>query len=617
MTRTLSEEVAVVDTVREAPPRRLAVGTGAPQVPLLRRWSAPLLVLAGLAAWAVGLAQVDPAERSDYGLLGLVGPLFFVGVALLCAGFVVELADQRRSSVLAAGIVGLVLILDASVPILYNTPEYAWTYKHIGVVEWFREGQGVTDPRDIYQQWPALFTAVAALGHLTGVSTLTLAAWAPVFFSLLACLPIFAIVRHLSGDRRVAFLTVFLFHAGLWVGTAYLSPQAFAFQLSLGCFLVVVAWLRRTPTQWRRGPRLLRRLKAWSVRGAEDVPRTTRWTRGAALVALYLLFLAITIAHQLSPYMLVAAVALATVLGLVRPRWAVVGMLVIAGAYLAPRLEFINSAYGLLDSLKFWENAGGVVTTTTGTRGQQFTSQISSMLALAIWLLGALAVVASWRNPGRVLLAAAFAFAPFLILVGQSYGGEAIYRVYLFSLPFTAFLIAQAALRLRWRRLVMPVLALFLTLATLASVQGLHGTLSWSTFSDEEVQAMQWFYANAEEGRMLVVGAQNGPGRLAGNYNAFGIPSSGGDPDLITYAGLGGRMFDASQLAAVDDFMATQGDRPYLVISTGMIEYARYYGLLPDGSLQALEQTLATAPGWTTVHRTADAVIFQYVGTAQ
>ena len=67
------------------------------------------------------------------------------------------------------------------------------------------------------------------------------------------------------------------------------------------------------------------------------------------------------------------------VLGLVRPRWAVVGCVVIAAAYLAPRLEFINSAYGLLDSLKFWDNAGGVVKTTTGTKGQIFTSQISSL----------------------------------------------------------------------------------------------------------------------------------------------------------------------------------------------------------------------------------------------
>jgi len=616
MTRTLSGE-AVVDTVQAVPSRHPAAGSGAPRIPFLRRWGAPLLVLLGLAAWGLSLTQVDTATRSDYGLLGMVGPLFPLGLALLCAGFVLELADQRRSSVLAAGVIGLVLVIDASVPILYSTPEYAWTYKHVGVVEFFREGQGVTDPRDIYQQWPALFTAVAALAELTGVSSLALATWAPVAFSLLACLPLFAIVRHLSDDRRVAFLTVFLFHAGLWVGTSYLSPQALAFQLALGCFLVVVAWLRRTPVEWRRGPGWLRRLKAWSIRGAEEAPPTSRRARGAALAALYLLFSAITITHQLSPYILIAALLLATLLGLVRPRWTVLGCLVIAVAFLAPRLEFINSAYGLLDSLKFWENAGGVVTTTSGTPGQVFTSQVSTLLALGIWSLGLLAALASWRRPGRVLLPAAFAFAPFLILVGQSYGGEAIYRVYLFSLPFTAFLIAQAAVRIRWQRLLMPVLAVFLVAASLASIQGLHGTLAWSTFSEDEVQAQQWLYANGEEGRMIVVGAQNGPGRLAGNYNAFGVPSSGGDPDLITYAGLSGVMFDAENRAAVDEFMATQGDRPYLVISRGMIEYARYYGLLPDGSLEALEEELATAPGWTTVHRTSDAVVFQYVGAEE
>ncbi|MGY1774429.1 hypothetical protein ACI8AV_01080 [Geodermatophilus sp. SYSU D00804] len=581
---------------------------------LLRRALAPLVVLAGLVAWAVSLTQVDTATHSDYGLLALVGPLFHVGLALVCAGFVVELFDQRRTWVLVAGVVGLVAVVDATVPILYTNPEYAWTYKHLGVVEWFREGNGVTDPRDIYQQWPALFTAVAALGELTGVSTLTLATWAPFASSLLVCLPVFAIARTLSEDRRVAFLTVFLFHAGLWVGTAYLSPQAYAFHLSLGCVLVVLTWLRRTPTEWRRGPSRLRRLKAWSVRGAEPVPPVSRRSRWVALALLYGLFTAVTIAHQLSPYMLVVAFVLLTVLGTVRPRWTVLGCLLIAVAYLLPRFDFINSAYGLLDSLRFWENAGGVVTTTTGSAGQVFTSTVASALALGVWLAGAVAVLASWRRPGRVLVPAALAFAPFLILLGQSYGGEAIYRVYLFSLPFTAFLIAQAVVRIRWRRVVAPALAVVLVAVSLASIQGLHGTLAWSTFSEDEVEAMQWIYDNGEPGRTLVIAAQNAPGRLTADYNAFGVPSSGGDPDLVTFAGLGGELLDEGGLPAVEEFMATQGERPYLVVTRSMIAYAEYYGLVTDGSFQRLEEAVTGAPGWTTVYENDDALIVRFDG---
>ncbi|PRY48164.1 hypothetical protein LY71_11050 [Geodermatophilus tzadiensis] len=583
---------------------------------LVRRALAPLVVLAGLASWAGSLTQVDTATRSDYGLLALVGPLFYAGLALLCAGFVLELFDQRRTWVLVAGVVGLVAVIDATVPILYTNPEYAWTYKHLGVVEWFREGNGVTDPRDIYQQWPALFTAVAALGDLTGVSTLTLAAWAPFASSLLVCLPVFAIARTLSEDRRVAFLTVFLFHAGLWVGTAYLSPQAYAFHLSLGCVLVVLAWLRRTPTEWRRGPSWLRRLKAWTARGAEPVTPVAQRSRWAALALLYVLFATVTIAHQLSPYMLVAAFVLLTALGTVRPRWTVLGCLVIAVAYLLPRFEFINSAYGLLDSLRFWENAGGVVSTTTGTAGQVFTSTVASALALGIWLAGALAVLVSWRTPGRVLVPAALAFAPFLILLGQSYGGEAIYRVYLFSLPFTAFLIAQAVLRIRWARVLAPALAVVLVAVSLASIQGLHGTLAWSTFSEDEVAAMRWLYENGEQRSTLVIGAQNAPGRLTADYNAFGVPSSGGDPDLITFAGLGGELLDEGGLPAVEEFMATQGERPYLVITRSMVEYSEYYGLVADGSLQRLEEAVAGAPGWTTEYENDDALIVRFEGGA-
>ncbi|RFU22388.1 hypothetical protein [Geodermatophilus marinus] len=579
-----------------------------------RRAQAPLVVLAGLVWWAVSLTQVDTTARSEYGLLGLVGPLFYVGLALVCLGFVVELFDQRRTWVLAAGVLALVAVIDATVPILYSNPEYAWTYKHLGVVEWFREGNGVTDPRDIYQQWPTLFTAVAALGELTGISTLTLAAWAPFVSSVLVCLPVFAIARHLADDRRVAFLTVFLFHAALWVGTAYLSPQAYAFHLSAGCFLVVLAWLHRTPTGWRRGPAWLRRLKAWSVRGAEPV--ASRGDRWVGLVLLFVVFAAMTTAHQLSPYMVIVALVLVTALGAVRPRWTALGCIAIAVLYLMPRFDFINSAYGLLDSLRFWENAEGVVSTTTGSAGQAFTSTVASALALGIWLSGAVAVVASWRAPGRVLVPAALAFAPFLVLFGQSYGGEAIYRVYLFSLPFTAFLIAQAVLRIPWRRLVAPGLAVALTVVSLASIQGLHGTLAWSTFSDEEVQAMQWLYDNGEERRTLVIGAQNAPGRLTADYDAFGVPSSGGDPDLIEFAGLDGDLLDQGGLPLVEEFMATQGQDPYLVLTRSMAEYAQYYGLLADGSLDRLREAATGAPGWTTLYENEDAVVLQYEGGA-
>ena len=68
------------------------------------------------------------------------------------------------------------------------------------------------------------------------------------------------------------------------------------------------------------------------------------------------------------------------------------------------------------------------------------------------------AVARNWRTLGRVAVPALLAFSPFLMIPVQSYGGEAIYRVYLFSAPWCAILIADALMEFRatgwWRRLL-------------------------------------------------------------------------------------------------------------------------------------------------------------------
>lgn len=575
----------------------------------------PLLLVAAAVLWLTSVGISSNQKVADYGLLGLVSPLFVVGLALVCVACSIELARDCRAPVLSVSIVLLVLMLNATVPMLASIPEYAWTFKHVGVIEFFKQGHGVQDAKDIYQQWPALFTSVAAISDLVGVSPLKLAGWAPVFFSLWQCVPMFAIFRTLSSDRRIPFLAVFLFQSCIWVGTSYLSPQAMAFQLSLGFFLVLVTWLRRTPRERRTGFALLGRVRRWVSRGAEAPPEVSRRARVLAVGALYLLFFAIVAVHQLTPYILLSSLACGMFFGLFRPRSVFVGCAILVGIYLAPRLSYVNSAYGLLGSLRFWDNATGVVATTTGIHAQVLTSQVSTVLALVVWLGALLSVIRSRRQMGRVLLPALLAVAPFLILFGQSYGGEAIYRVFLFSLPWCAFLMADAICRLEWRRgIFTSLLSIFLAVTSVCTIQGLHGTLSWSTFSSREVNAITYFYAHAHQGSVVVLGAANWPGRSTANYDRFGFPNAGGDPDILTSGGLLGKRLGQRTVATLDRYMATQGKDPYLIVSKSMIEYAHYYGLVPDGSLQSLDAALQHASGWTVFSRNADAVIYQYTG---
>ena len=79
------------------------------------------------------------------------------------------------------------------------------------------------------------------------------------------------------------------------------------------------------------------------------------------------------------------------------------------------------------------------------------TGYAARILSAFLWLLALVCAFRRSRSGNSVLVPLGLFFAPFLIIFGQEYGGEAIYRVFLFSLPWAACLAAVAlAASARW-----------------------------------------------------------------------------------------------------------------------------------------------------------------------
>ena len=115
-------------------------------------------------------------------------------------------------------------------------------------MEEFGRYHRVTDSSNIYQQWPALFTAIASISSLGNAGTLSFAAWGPLAFELADALLLFGIFRLFTVDRRLPYLAVLLYEGLIaWVGQDYLSPQAFGYLLWLGIIAIVVRWLLAPP----------------------------------------------------------------------------------------------------------------------------------------------------------------------------------------------------------------------------------------------------------------------------------------------------------------------------------------------------------------------------------
>jgi hypothetical protein len=261
-----------------------------------------------------------------------------VALGLIVFGFVAEICRMRPSGwVLGVHIVAVVVAIHATVPVAAGTAEYGWVYKHLGVAAAFAEHGRVIDPQDIYQQWPGLFAALAAVTRLSGVDAIHFAAWAPLTFQLMNCLLLLGVFRALTRNLRVCFLAVMLYECLVsWVGQDYLSPQAFAYLLWLGILLVLLRWLRVQPGA--ASGRVLVRARSWLKRDLPAAPLAPRSAarRLPAVLAVCAMFFVIVASHQLTPYVALTGVAGLTVFGIVRPRWLVLALAAIACGYRRP-----------------------------------------------------------------------------------------------------------------------------------------------------------------------------------------------------------------------------------------------------------------------------------------
>jgi hypothetical protein len=462
----------------------------------------------------------------------------------------------------------------------------------------------VTDTSNIYQEWPALFTTVASIGSLGGAGPLSFAAWGPVAFELADALLLLGIFRLLTGDRRLPYLAVLLYEGLIaWVGQDYLSPQAFGYLLWLGIMAVVIRWLL-APAPAHCPWRFVNTARAFLLRGRPTPADASTAMRWIALALVAVIYFAIVAAHQLTPYMALLGVAALVVLGLVWRGWLTLLLLaVIAFGYLGPHYGLISSQFGGVFS------GGDVFENASGSQGilhkaaELRTGEVVHVLAALMWLGAAAAIALRWRSLGRVALPAVLAFSPFVVLGVQSYGGEAIYRVFLFSAPWCALLIAEliAELRGALRPLVSAIVC---AAALLAGLQGLYGPTAVYAFTPPELAASLWLYGHAPPGSLLILPADDFPGLEAANYAAYDFQIMPADPQN------GASWLNEANLGDVEQWIDSLGHpSAYVVFSQSMANYADYFGY-PAG-YGPLAKAVAADPAWKVVYRNSDVVIYQ------
>jgi hypothetical protein len=586
-----------------------------------------------IALWGCSIGWLRVGTLDDFGLLPVFPLSFFAALALLVASFVSALCSERPSQLVLAGhVLALIVFLHGTMPLIFAEPFYPWVYKHFGVVQYIDLHGRLDSSVDIYQNWPAFFTLSAWFDRVASTGgSLEFAAWSQVFFNACNMVLLRYVFGSLSRDIRLVWLAIFVFFASNWVAQDYFSPQAFAFTLSLGLCGVVLRWLIIAPdrawmARWlNRAAAFIARLgrRRRSTSSPDDEPAgSQRVGRRPARNIAIVLFAVIVATHQLTPYMLIVGLGVLTFLGVVRPRILVVVFTAIALGYLLPRLGFVQKYYGLLDStgqpLQNVRSAAVGANGLGGQPGRVLCAQAARLLSLTIWGLGLIGVIRRLRAGYKNLGVAALAVAPAFIVLGETYGGEAIYRVYLFSLPWFALLTAFALRPARDEWSVRTMSRLMLVLGALLTlfVPAYFGMAATNEVRPGEVAASQYFYRNAPAQSLLMIASPQFPVRLAGNYDQFRLTIGEADPSLLSVKpSFRHQMLGARHIPVIAQAMEDYGggEPAFLAVSRNGKVTSQVLELLPRGSLDELERALSRSKRFRVWYQNDDTTIFELV----
>lgn len=573
-----------------------------------------LPLAAGL--WCYALPRVGFREMGDYGLLDRLPAAYHLSLLVLTAGFLLSL---RRAGTApwwpAAHCAALLFALKAPPAVLYDAVRYPWASKHDAVVDTLlahgelRPGAALSGNMSAYDQWPGFFTLNSGLVRAFGVEHAhAYANWAPIVLGLLTMPVLVLLYRTFCQDWRLVWTAVWIFQLANWVGQDYFAPQGLAYLLHLTVITVVLRHFVRPGSAGRLRDRSVLDPAAAGV----PAPTGTR-QRAVCVVILAPLIAAINATHQLTPVMLCVCLF---ALGLTR-RYrnhgllAVAVLLMLAWDLTMGRPLFVETLATLRESLgELTQNSrAGYAGRLTGP-GPELAGTANVLMVLAIAALAGLALLLRPRLVRGALPLLLVSAAPVPLFAVNDYGGEMLFRVYLFGLPGAAFFAAAAlvpaaagtrAPRRRAAAVALPAVLLALLAGFMPSYYGKE----------------RMYYTPPEETALVTLALDDAPdGSLI-------LSTTGSFPQALhRYDRLEHWFFaeqgpheNARMLRDPVRYLADRvppGVRTYVVLTRTQDIYTAGEGLLPAGGFERLRTALSASPLLRTVESRPYGVVLEF-----
>jgi hypothetical protein len=247
-------------------------------------------------------------------------------------------------------------------------------------------------------------------------------------------------------------------------------------------------------------------------------------------------------------------------------------------------------------------------------------------LSIGVWILGFFGLVRRYRSGYWDLPALLLAVSPIPILAFNAYGGEMLFRVYLFGLPFITFLAASLFFpNLKaGNKIITPI---FSTLVSFLILPGFlisyYGKDRMYYFSPNEVAAAQFVYRVASPGALILDTTYDWP-RQAYNYEFFNYRSmvdlteAEKSQVLQDSAGMISKIMNEPVPDPVYINPTAGGTAPlypaaYLILTRSQTAEVEMGGTMPPNWFPTVINALSQSSSFKVIYQNPDAVVFQLV----
>jgi hypothetical protein len=355
----------------------------------------------------------------------------------------------------------------------------------------------------------------------------------------------------------------------------------------------------------------------------DTLPNTPsgRGQRVVLQVCLIAIFGFIVFSHPLTPFLTIAAVTALVVLRRSKPIW-LPGVMILMTAmwlYFMAQPYLVGNISSMISEIT---NVNSIVSQNVTTRVVQGNAQhdlisaIRLWMTLLFWVLAFVGGVLRLRKGYRDVTYVVLAVAPFPVLLVQSYGGEMLLRIYLFTLPLMTLFVASIFFTPLKRKVsVTRNVSFWMKGATAIFCIALMGAFLFTRYGNERMDYMtteefagvSHLYSIAPKGSYLLEAWDGTPWEYY-DYEQYNQDSLAEEiPNAVM----------ENDVNALIQLIVSQPDpkppRTYIIFTRAQRATADEGGLTP-GTLDRYEQKLLASKKFVLVYSNRDAQILLYTG---